>query len=411
MPLSTRVGSARPTLKAGRRSLSVSPVAYLAAGLGVVGLVVGRSLGWVEFVAAGTLLLVLVVIAGLSTIGRSSYQVDLRLGEHNVKVGERAFGSIDVHNVGRRSVLPARIELNVGRGRAEFALPMLAPDATHNELFAVPTTRRSVIGVGPVKSVRADALGLVRREVTWTDREELFVHPRTVSLAGAAAGVIHDLEGQSRNTLSEDDMSFHALREYVPGDDKRTIHWKSSARANKLMVRQFEDTRRTHTAVSLDVFGPHWDAEQSFELGVSVLASFGLQVLRDSMDASLFAGARTLRTHSAKALLDDSSRIELPNDQGERPEPRNRRPQATDPASRIAMDAPTCSLAVVITGTTQSRAELSEVAKTLPVGARALFLLCEDGAESVVASRGQVSFATLGALEDLGRVLRMAVVA
>jgi len=400
------VGSARRRLPrapqlAGRRSITLAPVTFAALALGGCAIVLGRVYGWTEIVTVGAFFLTLVVFAAVMTIGRTSYAVHLRLGEQDVRVGERAFGSVDVHNEGRRRVLPARIEMRVGHGRAEFAVPMLPAGGAHNELFAIPTRRRSVIIVGPVRSVRADPLGLIRREVTWTDQQELYVHPVTVALAGAAAGVIHDLEGQSRNTLSEDDMNFHALREYVPGDDKRTIHWKSSARAAKLMVRQFEDTRRTHTAVSLNVSPDAWTDEESFELGVAALASFGLQVLRDAMDASLFAGTLTLRTVSPKALLDDSSKIELA--------PQNA--PAEDPAARIGQDAPYCSLAVVVTGGVAGPHELSASAANVPAGVRTIFLRCQVGAASSVTHSGQTSFATLGDLSELGKVLRMAAAA
>ena len=47
------------------------------------------------------------------------------------------------------------------------------------------------------------------------------------------------------------DLSFHTLREYVPGDDRRFIHWKSSARNGTLQVREFVQTHRSLVAVVL----------------------------------------------------------------------------------------------------------------------------------------------------------------
>ena len=48
------------------------------------------------------------------------------------------------------------------------------------------------------------------------------------------------------------DLAFHALREYQPGDDRRYIHWRSSAKAGRLLVRQFLDTRRSHLSIVVD---------------------------------------------------------------------------------------------------------------------------------------------------------------
>ena len=58
----------------------------------------------------------------------------------------------------------------------------LTPGNAHEELFVVPTSRRGVIQVGPATTVQGDPLGLMRRTLTWTERTELFVHPRTVAL-------------------------------------------------------------------------------------------------------------------------------------------------------------------------------------------------------------------------------------
>ncbi|HMO11440.1 MAG TPA: DUF58 domain-containing protein, partial [Actinotalea sp.] len=99
---------------------------------------------------------------------------------------------------------------------ADFPLPSLRPGQSHEDLFAIPTTRRQVITVGPVRSVRGDPWGLIARRVDWTEPVEVFVHPRVVPLAGAAAGVLRDLEGQATRVISDTDLSFHALREYVP---------------------------------------------------------------------------------------------------------------------------------------------------------------------------------------------------
>ena len=149
-------------------------------------------------------------------------------------------------------MLPILVELPVGLSAARFVLPPLTPGDAHEELFVVPTSRRGVIQVGPATTVQGDPLGLMRRTLTWTERTELFVHPRTVALESLGAGLLRDLEGSTTEDVSMSDLAFHALREYQPGDDRRYIHWRSSAKAGKLLVRQFLDTRRSHVTVIVD---------------------------------------------------------------------------------------------------------------------------------------------------------------
>ena len=285
----------------------------------------------------------------------------------------------------------------VGAAVAEFSVPALAPGAEHDDLFAIPTARRAVIVVGPVRSVRGDPFGLARRSVRWTRPVDLFVHPLLVSLAGASSGLLRDLEGQSTRDLSDSDLSFHALRDYVAGDDRRYIHWRTTARRGSLMVKQFEDTRRTQTALALATDPRDYADDDEFELAVSVVASVGVQTIREERDLAVLAGPGSLRVETPPLLLDDCSGIQLAVER--------RRHGAARPArgarggGRVGRDAghrlgarptPTCASA---------RA-------TCPTGTRTVVVRCERGADVSVRTQGSLSLATIGTLDDLPRLLR-----
>ncbi|TPX00809.1 DUF58 domain-containing protein, partial [Schumannella luteola] len=179
-------------------------------------------------------------------------------------------------NSGGRRMLGTVMEVPVGESIVELALPGLRRSTAHTQDFGIPTDRRGVIAVGPVRTVRGDPLGLVRRELSWTDRLELVVHPRTVSVPSTSTGLIRDLEGAPTRDLTASDVSFHALREYQSGDDRRYIHWKSTAKTGTYMVRQFEQTRRSHLVVSLSLATHDFASEAEFELAVSVAGSLGV---------------------------------------------------------------------------------------------------------------------------------------
>jgi uncharacterized protein (DUF58 family) len=379
--------------------MRISPLGWGTAVVAVLGLVVGRWLGWLELATVGAGCAAACVVALLLTIGRARYAVDLDLADRRVRVGDRATGGVQIRNAGRRRALPSRVELPVGASVAELAVPSLAPGAGHDELFAIPTSRRAVIVVGPVRSVRGDPLGLVHRSVRWTQPVELFVHPLLVSLAGANAGLLRDLEGQTTRDLSDSDLSFHALRDYVAGDDRRYIHWRSSARHDQLMVKQFEDTRRTLTALALATDPADYADDDEFELAVSAVASIGVQTLRDERELAVLAGPGQLRVDSPPRLLDDCSGLAL-----------------TSPGAgvallgrRVAREAGGASVAVLVTGSRPSDADLRLGARHVPVGTRTLLVRCARGADVEVRTRGALSVATLGALSDLPRLLRRAV--
>jgi uncharacterized protein (DUF58 family) len=353
----------------------------------------------VELASAGTALLLALLCAAVLTLGRSTYAVDLDLSGRRVRVGERAVGRIAVTNTGRRRLLPAQLELAVGRGAAQFPLPALAAGAGHEEVFAVPTSRRGVVAVGPVRSLRGDPWGLVGRRIAWTDRVDLYVHPETVPLPAGGQGLLRDLEGQATRTMSDSDLSFHTLRGYVPGDDHRHIHWRSSARLGELVVRQFEDTRRSHTAVALALDPADYSGPDEIELAVSVAASLGLQSLREEQEVTVLAAGGRLRTRTPVALLDDCAALVAGAD----------RPGTGDLTGWVARQVPQASVVVLVVGGVPTPAQLRAHAARIPVGVRTVVLACDVTATAQVRTDGALSIARVPVLADLPRVMRRVV--
>ena len=148
-------------------------------------------------------------------------------------------------------MLPLRMELDVAGLALTVPVPSLPGGAIHLASVALPTGARAVVELGPLRAVRGDVFGLIRRVVQWPVHRQVFVHPRTVRPDSSLPGYVHDLEGEESTKRTASDLSFHTLREYVPGDDRRFIHWKSTARNGTLQVREFLQTHRSLVAVVL----------------------------------------------------------------------------------------------------------------------------------------------------------------
>ena len=250
----------------------------------------------------------------LSTIGRLGLDIDVAVEPNRVVVGGDAVGRVEVTNNRSRPTLGTRVEVPVGAGVASFEVGSLGAGERYQEPFVIPTLRRSIIPIGPARSVKGDALGIARREVVSGHRIDLYVHPRTALLPTLTAGWVRDLEGTTTQDLSNSDVAFHTLREYVPGDDRRHIHWRTTARLGTLMVRQFVDTRRTHLGLVLSSDHSDWADDDEFELGVSVLGSLGRTALMQDQEVTALSGAQPLPSHAPTMLLDALSGIEPDQD-------------------------------------------------------------------------------------------------
>ena len=107
------------------------------------------------------------------------------------------------------------------------------------------------------------------------------------------------------------DLAFHALREYVPGDELRHVHWRSSAKAGALQIRQYHDTRRSHLSVVIDDDRHSYGDAEDFEVAVSSAASIAARADRDGVDLSLLCGEHAVTGRGLDAVLDVCCRIEL----------------------------------------------------------------------------------------------------
>lgn len=371
---------------------------WLLLGLSVLAWFAGWLLGWIELPTMAALGLLLLVLAVPFTVGRTSVTSQLEMSSLRVVVGEQAAGQLLVQNTSTRRQLPFELDLSVGESSARFAVPSLAAGESHEELLLIPTERRGVIQIGPATAVRGDPLGLLRRGVPAGEQQLLYVHPHTVRLGHLGYGLLRDLEGSESNALSNSDVAFHALREYEPGDDRRHIHWKSSARANQLMVRQFVDTRRSHITILLSADDREYAGDEEYETAVSVVGSIGLQALRDEQRLNVITAGDRLPTLSGQRFLDGLASVE-------------RRHKGGGLAANVLLmpeGSRQSSVLVLVTGSRLEPTRLRATAKRLSTSGLVLCVRIDASTESAFSVVGGLPTLSVADLKDLRRLLRAA---
>jgi len=380
---------------------TVTPVGWAVFGIGVAAWIIGGRFGWIELRTIGFAAILLFGLCVLLTLGRTLLKVEVDLEPHRVVVGEPATGRVRATNVSKVRLLASVLELPIGEGGARFSLPSLASDESHDEVFVVPTLRRAVIPVGPAMTVRGDPLGLFRRKVPWTERTDLFVHPLTVPLESLGSGLLRDLEGQTTNDLSMSDLAFHALREYAPGDDRRHIHWKSSAKISsaqqdgKFMVRQFLDTRRSHLTVVVDGHVDAYRSADDFELAASAAASIAVRAIRDDMETTVLVADQVSDEESGQQTLDRFSAASFGGGAA-----------LSALAATAALLAPDTSVALIITGANTDFGQLRRASLHFPTEANTFAMRIDPSVPVGVTDNASLPVLSLPHLGDLGALLR-----
>ncbi|MGH9089959.1 MAG: DUF58 domain-containing protein [Acidimicrobiales bacterium] len=256
--------------------------------------------------AAGGLT-VLVLGAGW-VVRRPHVRIQRFIEPARVTRGEVALGLLEITNPGRIAVSPTVAEEQCGPRTVAVDVPRLPPGATTRTTYRLPTDRRAVIDIGPLTVARQDPFGCWRTTQRLGTTERLWVHPVVHPLLALPTGRTRSLDGPDRDGLPHGSITFHALREYVPGDDLRHVHWRSSARTGTLMVREHVDTSLPQVTLVVDTSSAS-HTDEGFEQAVEVAASLVAVVTAARLPLRLVTtGGESVRGRGvgedARAMLD-----------------------------------------------------------------------------------------------------------
>jgi len=378
---------------------AITPAGRAATAVAIGSWLLGLRLGWQElFLIAACCTIALLVAVGF-VLGRPTLDISIELDPARVTVGSPAAGRLVAVNRFRARLRPLSVEVPVGASLATFHLPSLATGATYDELFIVPTQRRALIPIGPPRAVRTDPLGLLRRDAVEQQAVELFVHPRIIGLDTLGAGLQRDLEGQTTRDLSTSDLAFHTLRDYVTGDDRRFVHWRSTAKVGRLLVRQFQDTRRSRLTLVVDGAATSYRDDDEFEVAMSVAGSIGVRAARDQQDVCVVAAGHATSDADPRRILDTLARGELAG-QGQ---------DLATLAGRAARLATDTSVLMLLTGSVIPFRALKAAAIFSGPDVKVIALRVEPDAPPGISDSGGITVLALRALTDLPLLLNTAV--
>ena len=373
----------------------LTPLGWGTLALGVVAMVLAARLHWQEFTQLGVVALALVALGLLWQFGLSRPSIDVSLRPARLTAGGSATAVLTVR-AGLLPMLYPKLVVPVGvAGAAASALrlPFLAPHAQHVEEVLLTALPRGVHVVGPVVHERSDPVGMTRRRIAAGPSRELHVFPRTVDLSVLASGLTNDLDGSASQQLAMSDLAFHALREYVPGDDLRHVHWRSSAKAGALLVRQYHETRHGHVTVLVDSALDAYGHAADFELAVSAATSIALRSARDDLDTHLTCGSYTAHGREPEAMLHVACRFVAGAD------------DYLEHAGRAAATVRRTGLLVQVSGARRDLRRLDEAAARFGKGADRIVVRADPSGEASIRHAESMRELTVPDLARLGEVL------
>jgi uncharacterized repeat protein (TIGR01451 family) len=264
-------------------------------------LLAGIAFGATPLEQLGVGLAVLVVVAIVVVrLGHHDLQVTRRIAPDRARPGQRITLTIDILNRGSGPapllLLEDRVPSGVS-GSARFALQGVEPRGSRSTAIPLKAARRGHYRVGPLGISVEDPFGLARVRSTGAPASEFLVHPQmeTLSMPGDLGERRSLATSTMRQPTGAQGEDFYTLREYVEGDPLKKIHWPSTAKRGRYIIRQEETPWHTRATILLDDrsggHGGHGPTS-SFERAVEASAS-----LVDLYSRSGY-GFRLLATHA-----------------------------------------------------------------------------------------------------------------
>ena len=175
-------------------------------------------------------------------------------------------------------------------------LPAIPPQSHVDLDVRLTPLKRGPLHFRGTTLARTDPLGLFRGFVRQNDMQTLLVLPRRYPLPplNLPGSTRYQHGGVSMASGIGESEEFVALREYRRGDSLRRIHWRSWARINKPIVKEYQDEFFVRHALVLDTFGDI-TLDPVFEEAVSVAASFAWTIPdQESLLDLMFVGTQAV---------------------------------------------------------------------------------------------------------------------
>jgi uncharacterized protein (DUF58 family) len=184
--------------------------------------------------------------------------------------------------VERVGALPEReVELRRGLGR-----------------YDLTSLRRGRYVFAPTRLTIEDPFALARVDLLRGEPEAVVVYPRLVELSTLfSEGGLHAQDGRRLLLRRPTGYELHSVREHHESDSLRAVHWPSTARRGRLMVKELEDAPRDEVVVLLDA-----TVAETFDVAVRAAGSILRSHVRRGRRCSLVVNSAARPVQPVQSL-------------------------------------------------------------------------------------------------------------
>ncbi len=183
----------------------------------------------------------------------------------------------------------------------------------HRVSSTLVPVHRGYLEFSGIRLSKPDPLGLANAIRHFPVRDKLLIFPRYVSLGKIILPGSRKYQPRGRaisGTVGESE-EFLSLREYRAGDPLKKIHWKSFARLNTPVIKEYHDEYCVRQGLILDTWNLGKD-DSLFEVAVSTAASFAISCIQqDSILDLMFVGDKPYRFNAGRGSMTLQNMLEV----------------------------------------------------------------------------------------------------
>ena len=145
-------------------------------------------------------------------------------------------------------------------------------------------------------------IGLWQRQSRFACERAIKVYPDLTQVRGYLASLQDSLivDGTKILRRARTGSDFHAIREYVPDDDPRTINWSASARSRRLMANQYRPEQGKVVTIMLDcgrLMGVELDGRTRLDTSLEAAVTLAAVALKQGDQVALLAYSHGIKTY------------------------------------------------------------------------------------------------------------------
>lgn len=176
----------------------------------------------------------------------------------------------------------------------------LLPGESIGLRYELTPVKRGAYSFGDIRLFAQTRLGLIQRHIRIPQTASIPVFPSIIQMKKYALKAFDksiSMQGLKKIRRIGHSYEFEQIKEYIRGDDHRSVNWKATSRKGSLMVNQYEDERAQQVYCLID------------KSRVMRLPFHGLSLMDYAINTSLVMSNIALQKHDKAGLLTFSDKI------------------------------------------------------------------------------------------------------